>query len=410
MIGDFTLSSRRFAVVTFLTSGTLAWFFLLQVYLVDILLTLTIDIFWIDISKAFFFGVGVFSAIVGSLVLKKVNRRKFLITWVILGIISTITLIFFQGTLYSLISSIFLGLSLGLGLPSSMAFLADSTTTEERGRVAGLTILEAFVIAFLSLAIVEILDLGTVSIVILVTIIRSISFLALILDKNEEISEKEKPGLIKSDYREFVFYFIPWIMFVVAASMASNVITAYTISNPQSYESAISIGNVFRYALIAIFGFVSGIIIDRVGRKQSIIIGLIALGIGFGLLGFVFSENTILLYFMASGIAWGSFLTVFLVIPGDLSIFGSREMFYALGTIGPLIILFSFSMIDTAWLTDLIRNISASSVSQILSIILFISIVPVIRAKETLSESKKRKRKMKKHIESVGKLLQDYKK
>jgi len=384
------------------------------VYLVDILYTLTIDTFWIDISKAFFFGVGVFSAIIGSLVLKKVNRRNFLITWVILGIISTITLIFFQGTLFCIISSILLGLSLGLGLPSSMAFLSDCTTTEERGRVAGLTILEAFVIAFLSLAIVEILDLGTIGIVILVTIIRAISFLALLVDKNEEISEKEKPGLVKSDYREFVFYIIPWIMFVVAASTASNVITAYTtddlIPNLESYESAIRIGNVFRYALIAIFGFVSGIVIDRVGRKQSIIIGLIALGIGFGLLGFVFSQTTILLYFMASGIAWGSFLTVFLVIPGDLSIFGSREMFYALGTIGPLIILFSFSMIDTAWLTDLIRNISASSVSQILSIILFISIVPVIRAKETLSESKKRKRKMKKHIDSVGKLLQDYKK
>jgi MFS family permease len=307
-----------------------------------------------------------------------------------------------------------LGLSLGLGLPSSMAFLSDSTTIEERGRVAGLTILEAFVVAFLSLAILEILELGTISIIILVTIIRSISFLALIVDKNEQISEKEKPRFTKNDYREFVFYLIPWIMFVVAASIASNVITAYTtdnsIPNFESYESVILIGNVFRYAFIAIFGFVSGIVIDRIGRKQSIIIGLIALGIGFGLLGFEFSETTILLYFMASGIAWGSFLTVFLVIPGDLSIFGSREMFYAFGTIGPLIILFSFSMIDTAWLTDLIRNISASSVSQILSIILFVSIVPVIRAKETLSESKKRKRKMKKHIDSVGKLLQDYKK
>ena len=331
-----------------------------------------------------------------------------------MGIISTITLIFFQGTLYCVISSIFLGLSLGLGLPSSMAFLSDCTTTEERGRVAGITILETFVISFLTIAIVVILKLEIISTVILVTVIKSISFLALILDKNEAINEKVKPELVKSDYREFVFYLIPWIMFVVAASTASNVITASTtnnlIPNPQSYESAIQIGNVFRYALIAIFGFVSGIVIDRIGRKQSIIIGLIALGIGFGLLGFVFTQTTIVLYFMASGIAWGSFLTVFLVIPGDLSIFSSREMFYALGTIGPLIILFSFSMIDTAWLTDLIRNISASSVSQILSIILFISIVPVIRAKETLSESKKRKRKMKKHIDSVGKLLQDYKK
>ena len=68
-----------------------------------------------------------------------------------------------------------------------------------------------------------------------------------------------------------MFYLIPWIMFVVAASTASNVVTA---STDQSLESAIKLGNVFRYAFIAIFGFVSGIVIDRVGRKQTIILGM----------------------------------------------------------------------------------------------------------------------------------------
>ena len=145
LTGDFTLSSRKLAIVTFLTSGTLAWFFLLQIYLIDIFSTITIDLFWVDISKDLFFGFGVFSAIVGSLIAKKVDRRKFLIAWVTLGIISTIALILFQGTLLCVISSIFLGLSLGLGLPSSMAFLSDCTMTEERGRVAGITILETFV-------------------------------------------------------------------------------------------------------------------------------------------------------------------------------------------------------------------------------------------------------------------------
>ena len=57
--GDFTLSSRRLLVVTFLTSGTLAWFFLLQVYLVEIFSTLAIDPVWADISKDLFFGIGV---------------------------------------------------------------------------------------------------------------------------------------------------------------------------------------------------------------------------------------------------------------------------------------------------------------------------------------------------------------
>lgn len=412
LTGDFTLSSRGLVVVTFLTSGTLAWFFLLQVYLDEIFLTLAIDLFWANISKDLFFGVGVFSAIVGSLIAKKVNRNKFLMAWITLGIISTISLVLFQGTLLCAISGILLGLSLGLGLPSCLAFLSDSSTIEERGRVAGITILESFVMAFITLTVMEMLHLELLPILILVTVVRSISFLALLLDTNETINKKPKQDLVKNAYSEFVYYLIPWIMFVVAATTAINVITAITTdpSGPQiqSYESVIRLGNVFRYAFIAIFGFLSGIVIDRVGRKQTIIIGLISLGIGFALLGSpLLSETIILVYFMASGIAWGSFLTVFLVVPGDLSISGSREMFYAFGTIGPLIVLFSFSMINADWLNKLITDISPTSFSQILSVILFISIVPVMRAKETLTESKKQKRKLKEHIERVVKLARD---
>jgi hypothetical protein len=272
--------------------------------------------------------------------------------------------------------------------------------------------------AFLTLAVVEMFQLELQSSLILISVVRSISLLVLLLDKDETINKKPKVGLAQNAYSEFIYYLIPWIMFVVAASTASNVITAFTtdpsVLQTQSYDydSVIRLGNVFRYALIAIFGFLSGIVIDRVGRKQTIIIGLISLGIGFALLGFLspLSETIILVYFMASGIAWGFFLSVFLVVPGDLSISGSRELFYALGTISPLIILFSFSIIDTTWLTNLIRVISATSFSQILSVILFISIVPVMKAKETLTEGKKRERKIKEHIEQVGKLVRDYEK
>ncbi len=50
-----------------------------------------------------------------------------------------------------------------------------------------------------------------------------------------------------------------------------------------------SLGTVFRYVFIAIFGFVWGVVADRVGRKQPIIIGLIILGVSFALLGFAMS-------------------------------------------------------------------------------------------------------------------------
>ena len=260
------------------------------------------------------------------------------------------------------------------------------------------------------MAIVEILQLQLLPTLILFAIVRSFSLLVFLLDKNTLASERPKEDLVANLHREFVYYLIPWIMFVVAASFASNIITASStnnlVSDIQSLESIIMLGNVFRYALMALFGFLSGILMDRVGRKTTITIGIIALGFGFALLGFLsLSETVILAYFFASGVAWGTFLCVFLVIPGDLSKSGSKELFYSLGTIGPLIILFSFSMIDATWMTNLISEISPTSFSQILSTILFLSIIPIMLAKETLTTSKKRKRKLKEHIEQVEKVV-----
>jgi hypothetical protein len=118
------------------------------------------------------------------------------------------------------------------------------------------------------------------------------------------------------------------------------------------------------------------------------------------------SPESAFIYLVASGIAWGVFLTIYLAIPGDLSISGSREKFYALGTIAPMIILFGYLLADPA----IFLNMSASSFSQILSIILFVSIIPILLAEETLEESKIRKRKMEEHIQRVAKIVHDIKK
>ena len=281
LTGDFKISKRRFIVATLLTSGTLAWFFLLQAYINEIIVSITQDFSWADKGRILFFGVGVFSAIAGSFVGGKVDRRKFLWVWITLGIISTASLVLFQGIVFCVISSILLGLSLGFGLPASMAFLADCTSVEERGRISGVTILETFVIAFLVMALARILDLGILTTIILITVVRSISLLALILEETEEKKVKENVLLLKPDYREFTFYLIPWITFVIVAGLAWNLIPL-----TDELSSTMAIGNVFRYGFMAIFGFVWGVIADRMGRKQPLIIGLILLGVGFGLLGF----------------------------------------------------------------------------------------------------------------------------
>jgi MFS family permease len=398
--GHLTISSRRFIAVTFLTSGTLAWFFLLQVYIDDIFFGITQDDFWVEMCRALFFGFGIFSSLAGGLIAKKLDRKKFFLPWIVLGIISTASLALIQGIVYCVISSILLGLSLGFGLPASMAFLADFTTVEERGRVSGTTILETFIIAFLTIAIARIPN-SIIANIVLIAVVRSISLLALILDKSEPGPPIEKTSVPNPTLKKIIFYIVPWMMFVVASSFAWNL-----IPETEQYESVRALATVFRYAFIAIFGFFGGIFADRIGRKTPIITGLIILGVSFGLLGFVMSPESAFIYLIASGIAWGLFLTIYLAIPGDLSISGSREKFYALGTIAPMIILFGYSMADPA----IFFNMSASSFSQILSIILFVSIIPILLAEETLEESKIRKRKMEEHIQRVAKIAHDVKK
>lgn len=397
---NLTISSRRFVAATLLVSGTLAWFFLLNMYLGNILESLTQDSFLVNFGQFLFYAFGVFSAIAGSLINKKIDRRKMLWLWIAFGVISTILLSISQGTIFSLISSILLGLSLGLGLPSSMAFLAESTVIEERGRVAGLTILGTFIMAFLTGAVITFLGSGIVTAIILCTIVRSTSFLTLVLDKCDSKKETEHLRLSKPNYKELIFYLFPWIMFVIAAGFASNMILA----QGTDYLSAISTGKVLRYATIALFSIVWGVTADRIGRKQPIIIGLIILGFSFALLGFAMSPLSVLIYLAMSGIAWGSFFTIYLIIPGDLSIPSSREKFYALGTISPLIIFMGLSISP---ISSIFTIISVSAFSQILSILLFLSIAPVLRAKETLLEFKKRERRMKEHVHKVGKIIHE---
>jgi|WetSurMetagenome_2_1015567.scaffolds.fasta_scaffold09225_2 MFS family permease len=396
---------RKFLAATLLVSGTLTWFFLLNFSFFDIFgVVVENDPLWAyNVGTIFFYGFAIFSAIVGSFVAKKINRTNLLLSWIAIGVFATVSLMLFQGTVFLVVSSLVLGLSLGFGLPSSMAFITECTVVEERARISGAIILVTFILGFTTLAVIRILHLDVASSILLFAAVRAVSFFALTIDKCDGKDERVtgKPRLPTVAYKEFLYYLSPWIMFCVAAGLASNL-----IPNTAEYESAISLGTYLRYVCIAVFGLLSGIIADRIGRKQPIIIGLIMLGVSFALLGFNMSPNTVLIYLTISGVAWGAFFVIFLTIPGDLSVRGTREKFYAIGYILPLAILFALSAIPGI---AIFSTFSASSFAQILSIILFVAIIPVLRAKETLPSRKVDERKMKEHLAKLGKAIKETK-
>jgi len=393
---------RKFIAVTLLNLGTLSWFFLLIFYISDIFAVMTPNnpIWGLYIGNSLFYGFAIFWSIATSFIGSRINRRYLLFSSIILGLISTALLGLLEGTFFASILSVLLGTSLGLGLPSSMALVADYTIVDNRGRVSGIIILGTFIVAFLSMAIYRMLDLDIFNLILILIVVRSISLISVVIDKlgrPQKTGEKEirlPPGT----YREFLFYLCPWVMFTIASSLARSLVIG------EEFESAYQIGTNLRWLFIAVFGLAAGFIADRFGRKLPIIFGLATFGIGYILLGFSMSEISVITYYVLSGITWGLFFVIFLVVPGDLSIPNLREKFYALGYILPVTGLLALSVIPVPNIPDIL---DANLIAQILGVCLFISMYPVFRAEETLTEKKIREREMREYTRRIGELIDE---
>ena len=393
-----TISGRKFFSVTTLISGTLVWFFLVELYYYDIFTDYAVDASMIRIGLLLFYGVGVFSAVIGSSISEKVNRRQLLFLWIILGISVTATLGMFQGEIFAIIFSVLLGISFGVGFPSSAALLADSTVAEERAKVSGVVIFATFALTFLGIIVISILDLGSIGILLFATALRAFSLLGLAFDKCDRKSGKKGSWSDILSYKAFSSYVVPFLLFNAAVGL----LTWWTIPQTAEFISVRAIGVPLAYVCIALFGLVAGIAADRFGRRQPIIISFVMLGVSFALLSFYLIPETLLIHYVAYGLAWGFLFTLYLAVPGDLSYPGSKEKFYAIGTMIPLVVYMGLSEAPDLLL---IPEISVSLLSPILSIILFLSTIPVFRAAETLPEKLMRKRKIKEHLKEIGKVV-----
>jgi MFS family permease len=408
---DFKISRRNFLAVTLLSSSTFAWFLVIFSYWGDIFsLSVKVDLFWINVGSAVFIGVSVLSVLVGSMVAEKVNIKRFLWSWVILGILSTASLAIFHGVIFSLVACILLGISFGLGFPSCLGFLSNYAAPEERGRIAGSIFFEAFVFVIIAFVIAQsslvISEIAGVIIILICLGLRSLSILPLVLVSFQRKQGRERSWKSILGNRNLVLYLIPWVMFNIAAGLFWFVLNWINEQpNGTSYDWAINMGNGIHFLMPVVFGLISGVVADRFGRRQPVIFGMVLLGISFALLA-VLSPLSLISYLAISGVAWGFLMVVFATVPGDLASGGSPEKFYALCSILPLIV--NLSIGGIANFSGF--GVQAVALSLVLSIIIFASVIPVFRATETLSESIMREKEAREHIKKVEKLVKESRK
>ena len=340
-----------------------------------------------------------FAALVGSSFPNQlVGRRIFVSLWMLLGVLSSLAPIIVGTSSISVaLFFVLLGVAFGLGMPSCLAFYADSTVIEKRGRLAGVIFFAVSIGLFLFAIIMPLFRL--IEQMLILGAWRGVGLIGFLASKERNGDEKERKNpsyaTIFHD-KGFRLYLIAWVMFCLVNYLTQPI-----------YPSDI----VRSSALIAIiitsfFALLGGLATDLVGRKRVVITGFLMLGFGYAILG-IFRGNLASYYMftMVEGIAWGMLGPVFLLtIWGDLSENMLSEKYYTIGSL-------------PYFLSGLVTRIVAPYISQVIpisatfsfaSLFLFLAVFPLLLAPETLPEKKIELRRLRKYVEKAKKVKEKH--
>lgn len=396
------ITRRNFSTVFILLFYSTTWYFM-TLLLVNYLLNLP---GMSNLRAPVFTGynaVVIVTSLTGSILSNKIGRIHFLFSWMLIGtIISFLPVLLFANTqTYALVFSLLLGASFGFGLPSSLSYFADCTLIENRGWLSGVILLISNVATILIAFAVGHLDLKMLSIIAgSWRALGLILFFSLKPRRNIVAKPRSKAPFAKIlQSKPFLLYLLPGLMFGLVNGLEEPIVRnlfGTTLYNIMIMMTPITGG---------IFAFIGGVLADRMGRKRIVVIGFVALGLAYAILGMAPQEQiSRYLYGAIDGVAGGVFLLMFfLVLWGDLSPQGSREKYYAIGTI-------------FYYLAGVIRQISSpyvvlippNAAFSVASFFLFLAVLPLMYAPETLPEKKIRLRQLRGYVEAAKKVREKY--
>jgi MFS family permease len=293
-----------------------------------------------------------------------------------------------------------LGVSTGVGLPSCLSYFAESFSIENRGKVGGIILFTAFFGS--ATAMIFIVNLNLVYHAAFLAIWRAwtLPFTFLVAKKQPvyDADIRTAPSLTSIvRNKSFALYFIAWMMFAFVNSF-EGVVVNLTLGDYRFFIKVVEPTVAGFSALIA------GTLSDWVGRKRVLISGFVFLGIAYATIGLLFqSWISWLFYFFMDGVAIGSLWVLFVIVLwGDFSRNGSEKI-YALGE-AP----FFLTEILYLLLAPYLALVPAAGIFSLAAFFLFLAVLPLLYAPETLPEKKIKERELKMYIGEAKKIREKY--
>ena len=388
--------------VFFTLLGAFLWYYLALNVMTAISVSLKTDYLLLMLSHS----IGVLLAGAIGLFLSR-KRYTLLLVWTILGAVTSLLPLFDPSfTILNVQLVCFAwGLSFGLGMPACLSLFAEVVPIEKRGRFGGLSLMFAFLCAVLINGFAQplgilftYLSFGTLRLLGLIPLLK------LRLGKEASVTEKRVApyGILTSFDRRFYLYIAPWFLFNVIDTLEGLLLRNVVRTTFAEY---FLLTQLVLLLSLSVFVLMGGVLCDLIGRKPVIILGLSIMGIAYAIISI--TQASLLawfFFFVSDGIAAGMFLTVFVaVIWGDLAPKGSEPFYYYAGNV-PLFL----ATITQFFLVGSITSLSPTSAFSLAAFFLFLAVLPILFAPETLPEKKLKERELKGYIEKAKKTKGKY--
>ncbi|MCJ7760967.1 hypothetical protein MUP59_07510 [Candidatus Bathyarchaeota archaeon] len=397
--GNIATVLRGFLPAIAIIANSFAWYSSISVFFTDI-----VDGFQIAASEslmifgAFYVGAAA-SAVLGARLFTNMRRELSLAIWFILGIFGSVSLIAIssEASALTLAASFFVGVTVGIGLPSCLAYFADSTVIENRGLLGGIT----WAVSGLAMFLLAVL-LSTLSFpapILALAAWRCLGLVLLLIVGVHEPQPRQAHSYSSILRKKTVILcLLPWAMFCiinwVEVPLLENLIGS-------AYNLVMSV----EFGISGIFALVGGFFADLIGRKRLMIVGFILLGVEYAVLSLASgSQLSWYIFAVLDGITWGMFAVVFFMVTwGDLAGSMKTEKYYVVG--GLPYLLAGFLAVAMKPYAQVIPVATAFTLA---SFFLFLAVVPLMYAPETLPEKQIKERELKGYVEKAKKTKEKY--